>query len=169
MNARLLVTYDCPNHCALCCNKDKSGPKPEVVADIAAFKGLGMVLITGGEPLLYPYRLLDLIHELRRATKAKIIVYTAMAALHDTLEAIIHAADGITVTLHTQDDACDFFKFGNVKLPRNKSLRMNVFKGVQPPPMPKRWFMQREMIWMPHCPIPKGEVFWRLKNLWSQP
>ena len=94
MNARLLVTYDCPRSCPMCCNKDMSGPKPAILYDMDRLRGLRMVLITGGEPLLYPERLLRLIHELRMKTTCQIIVYTAITDAHYTLERIIRAADG---------------------------------------------------------------------------
>ena len=131
MNARLLVTYDCHRSCALCCNKDASGPKPAVTT-LKALVKYETILITGGEPLLYPYRLLDLIHDLKRITKAKIIVYTAMAENHEHLEAFIRAADGITLTLHTQEDATNFHGFSHRDLPRGKSNRLNIFEGVRP-------------------------------------
>jgi pyruvate-formate lyase-activating enzyme len=167
MNLRLLVTYDCPRSCAKCCNKAGRGPTP-AICDPSKLDQYAKILITGGEPLLYPDKLISLIMYLRSMTEAKIIVYTAMSANHDLLERIIHEADGMTLTLHDPADAQWFYGFSKQrKLPRGKLLRLNIFEGVRPL-VPKGWKIQPNMVWMDECKLPKGEVFERLGTPWHK-
>lgn len=58
---RLLFTKDCNRDCPGCCNKDWDLDHLPVCAD---FKPYDLVMITGGEPMLYPERLLKLIRKI---------------------------------------------------------------------------------------------------------
>ncbi len=155
---RLLVWPDCPRQCIGCCNKDWN------LADLPYcqpqdLKNAEMILVTGGEPLLYPTALYEIIKFVRKKSKAKIYVYTAhlidcMAALR-----ILKIADGMTVTLHTQSDLEPFLKFARMVEGMNKSLRLNVFRGVSFDKTLKEWNIKSDMIWLKECPLPKDEVF----------
>ena len=59
---RLLFTKDCNRNCPGCCNKDWDLDSLPVCTDFTPYD---LVMITGGEPMLYPERLLHLIRRIR--------------------------------------------------------------------------------------------------------
>jgi hypothetical protein len=139
-------------------------------------------MITGGEPMLYPSALMAFIGRWRALessqrywkanvwsapvmvnNRAELIVYTAN--LEDTAAAkqILKAVDGMTVTLHSQSDLTPFSSF-NYTIQRdfihNKSLRLNVFKGIEIPEYPlPLWDIKRGIVWQEDCPIPEDKLF----------
>lgn len=104
--ARLIVTYDCDRNCHGCCNKTGTVKAREIYS-VKALGGYKEVVITGGEPLLYPGKLLKFIKQLNKANRhCKVYIYTACLHLED-YDKILGFVDGITVTLHaeaTDDD-----------------------------------------------------------------
>ena len=166
MNVRLLVTLECERTCAKCCNRPGRGPRPKMVTS-RELADANMILLTGGEPLLFPVHLLTTIHMLRSLTNAKLIVYTAAINQGMLLTQVIEAADGITLTLHSQADADLFATWSRVyKPPRGKSLRLNVFKGIKYT-APKGWIVQDNMVWANKCTLPKNEIYRRYPKLWT--
>ena len=104
---------------------------------------------------------------------AKVYMYTAKTDFpHDLLITLLLKLDGITITLHEQTDVDSFVNFVKmlhkvygVSVPR--SLRMNVFKGVNIKPHKALikccgWKIKDNLTWQKECPLPKGEVFMRL-------
>jgi len=166
MKARLLVTYDCLKDCEGCCNKLWKGNPPQV---IESFDGYEEILITGGEPLLFPYKLWDLIDEIRKISKAKIYVYTSAGKNPVALMKTIKKSNGICLTLHDKKDADDFYAFLRIYAGfdfSGKSLRLNIFKGIGMPEI-TNWKIKRNVEWLENCPLPEGEVFLRLKEPWK--
>jgi pyruvate-formate lyase-activating enzyme len=171
MDARLICTYKCKKDCSGCCNKNWQGPKPKEVTHF----NYRMVMITGGEPLLFPVQVLHLCAEIREKSEAKIILYTALSKVGESLLYLAYNyIDGMTLTLHQQEDVApflvlnrEFLKFQSTKL-KDKLLRLNIFKGIT---LPKDtdlslWKIKKEIEWIKNCPLPEGEELLRLKELW---
>lgn len=95
---RLLVTTKCPNKCPMCCNNSWDFSKLPVVEHF----NYKEIMITGGEPLLFPEKLANLaesiktVQKLAYGNKGKLFLYTALA---DMLPNYIRYFDGV-VTLH---------------------------------------------------------------------
>lgn len=99
--ARLIVTYDCDRNCPGCCNKSGLVNAREIYS-VNALGGHKEVVITGGEPFLYPRKLLKFIKQLKKANRnCKVYIYTACLHLED-YDKILNLVDGITVTLHAE-------------------------------------------------------------------
>lgn len=162
MKLRLLLTEDCDRSCPGCCNKDWD---LDALGVCDSFDGYSEVLITGGEPMLYPDRVLTLIRKIRRHNPAtKIYVYTAKVDYTRAALEVLNAADGMTLTLHEPDDAkaLSVFDFElKPPLAAGKSLRLNVFNGIETPELFNDWKTKEDMEWVKDCPLPEGEIFAR--------
>lgn len=162
---KLLVTKKCLKNCPGCCNKDWD---LDALPNVKHFN-YDQILITGGEPLLFLPQLLDLCIKIREKSDTKIYIYTAMT---DGLLILYPFVDGFTITIHKQSDVIPFMIFSRIlnnfkKSPwLSKSLRLNVFKGIQLE-KPAHWKVRENIEWKKNCPLPKNEVFYRLKNLWE--
>lgn len=157
---RLLFTKDCEKNCKGCCNKDWD---LDSLLEVDHFN-YDEILITGGEPMLYPLSLIELVKKIRLRSGAKIILYTAKC--NNVLIKIIEKyLDGVTVTLHEQSDVQFFKKLNkrmlNDKIFLNKFLRLNIFKNIK---LPKNinlslWKIKKNIEWVKNCPLPKNEEF----------
>jgi len=165
---RLLITKKCNRHCEGCCNKDWDLEKLPICK---SFKGYDEIILTGGEPMLFPNLVIDIINKIRIENPlAKIYMYTAFIFTVRSLE-ILNLLDGITVTLHTQSDVKKFKWFNNHLFfsTKNfyKSLRLNIFNGIK---LSKyinlnNWQVKKNIKWIKNCPLPKDEVFMRLGEI----
>lgn len=94
---RLLVTTKCPNKCPMCCNNSWDFSKLPVVEHF----NYKEIMITGGEPLLFPEKLANLaesiktVQKLAYGNKGKLFLYTALA---DMLPNYIRYFDGVVYT-----------------------------------------------------------------------
>lgn len=181
---RLLVTAECPRHCALCCNNRFDFDKIPIVENIG---GYDEVSITGGEPMLFPMRTYKLIESIRKSEEytgkhTVIYIYTAQfPSVPDPVAIdIFRHFDGICFTPHDERGVWDFVKLNNIVnfIKNDKiSLRLNIFQDVRPlfrkingfrgtieENYPK--WMVKKMKWIKDCPVPEGEDFRRIKNLW---
>ena len=95
---RLLVTTKCPNKCPMCCNNSWDFSKLPVVEHF----NYKEIMITGGEPLLFPEKLANLaesiktVQKLAYGNKGKLFLYTALA---DMLPNYIRYFDGVVYTI----------------------------------------------------------------------
>ena len=155
---RLLLWEDCNRKCPGCCNKDWDLTKLPVCWDFSPYKE---ILLTGGEPMLYPAWVAEIIRHIRSQTNASIYMYTAETCYAEDLVSILYLLDGITVTLHSQWDVQPFLYFAAiVKNMENKSRRVNVFEGVNLT-IPEDWEAKTDVRWIKNCPLPDNEVFMR--------
>lgn len=183
---RLIVTRKCPRQCPGCCNKDYTHVDKIDLWEVIKYDEL---YITGGEPMLFPdkvERIIDAIRVLK--PEMKIYIYTAQYSVpFDRGKHLTSAkqfrcftkADGVTYTLHTDDDAIAF-RYLNVhmtegtyrtrykKLFTGKSLRLNWFKDCTLPDDIdlSLWQVTKDKEWVEHCPIPDGEDLRELTTLW---
>lgn len=157
---RLLLTEECDRNCPKCCNKKFNLKSLPVCKDYTKFD---QCCITGGEPMLKP----GLIKSVTQIIKSKkwmpIYLYTAKIDNIEATLSVLFFLDGITLTLHEQKDV-EKFTYFNALLPSriNKSLRLNIFKGIKIPNQDYgKWKIKENITWQENCPLPKNETFMR--------
>lgn len=138
------------------------------------------IMITGGEPMLYPKnmrRLLEAIREIvwQMGRETKIYLYTSRTEWYYADEFIRKGLiDGIVVAPHSRDDLMYFRKLNNELLKyrygkyHECSLRLKVFPEVRDvlPDNLNRWQVDYAE-WIENCPLPDGEDFRRVAELWT--
>lgn len=163
---RLLMCNECNRNCNGCCNKGWDLDRLPVCLN---FIGYDLIMLTGGEPMLRPNVVKYAIEVIREVNPhAKIIMYTAyrqdpMAVVH-----MLDRLDGITITLHEQEDLEPFLNLcelivstGRKEKFAGKSLRLNVFSNVKIDKMIDGWEVKDNIQWIKNCPLPEGETFMR--------
>ena len=171
MQLRLLLWDDCNRHCPGCCNKDWDLDALPVCSDFTPFE---MIILTGGEPMLYPGQIDQVIDEIVAQTRTPIAIYSAKT---DCVEAYLHLVNrhlmgeinllGFTITLHSQADVKPWQQLAYLLDPahRHLSLRLNVFKGIDISKADTRgWKVKRDMVWLKNCPLPTNETFMRWRG-----
>ena len=166
---RLLLTEECNRNCPGCCNNDWDLSTLPIETD---FTGYDEILITGGEPMLYPGKVILTAIDIRNQNPdARIYVYTAKTDKLDPLIGVMATTDGLTITLHHQNDVVPFLAFESFIQHEsiladirdtNKSLRLNVFAGISIPEISWIWEVKKDMVWIENCSLPEGEVFKKL-------
>ncbi len=169
MKLRLLLFEECNRKCKGCCNKDWD---LKALSKINSFRGFDEILLTGGEPMLYPQLVIDTIKRIRKENSTtKIYMYTAHSRNLIKNLNILYNLDGIVITLHNQQDVEPFIFFVNIlqilglfyKKPSRKSLRVNIFKGININISKlTMWKVKNNMTWIKKCPLPENEVFMKL-------
>jgi len=169
---RLLVTLMCPRACEGCCNKQWN---IDVLPTVFNFKDYKEIIITGGEPMMFYPQVKDLVGIIRTENKeVRIFVYTATYSVFKLLE-LAQLVDGVTISLHDKIDAIrfsDFFAYWSYNPGhRNKSMRLNAFKGTISQSDKFRfiregWQVKSDIVWLEDCPLPENEEFRRMAALW---
>lgn len=167
---RLLLWENCDRDCDGCCNKGFDLPNLPVCG---SYKGYDLIMLTGGEPMLYPDRLKTVIGEIRKETDARIALYTAKTDNVDALIEIADLLDGLTVTLHDPSDVAPFLAFDDrfawhrinrgLTKKREQTFRLNVFSEVKiiHGEITTKWNIKDNIEWIKDCPLPVGEVLMR--------
>jgi hypothetical protein len=131
------------------------------------FREYGEIILTGGEPLLYPEVLLDEIERIQKRTMAFIYMYTACTTKPKAFMYVMRKIHGCTLTLHTQEDVRNFYNFQHhidlfYRQLKYKSMRLAVRKGITLSDVSHYWNVN---YWEPMevCPVPQGEVFMKLR------
>lgn len=124
--ARLLITKNCVHNCKYCCNKYTSIMKDMIeIKDLNEINGMDEYIITGGEPLLFPSKVILIIKTLREKNPlAKFYLYTTIMIDYSKMCEIISLLDGVHFTLHEESDLKDFFNFS-----RFQDLVLRLFKN----------------------------------------
>lgn len=164
---RLLITKNCDKNCVGCCNKDWNLDSLPICTDFSRYDE---IILTGGEPLLYPSLVSNLLYQIRKSNqKCKLYLYTAKSSPY--LSNIINheLIDGVVLTLHNESDVKPFYSLDHFLIRSGLthpkiSLRLNVFKGIEVQSS-LLWKVKRDMEWIKDCPLPVNEVFMKLKNL----
>lgn len=164
---RLIVTSKCNRTCEGCCNKDYD---LESLPIVESYEGYEIIMLSGGEPMLYPEKLEALIKEIREQNStAKIYLYTALVDNVAASLTILELVDGLTLTLHDERDINPFYEFSfciTLNSVNTKTLRLNVFSGITTGynNYHNKWIIKDNMEWIKNCPLPDGEVLMQLKN-----
>lgn len=173
---RLLLFSECNRTCPGCCNNDFNLPSLPVVE---SYVGYDEIILTGGEPMLRPDLIIKTVGDIRNElfqswleTKGESLVSTPiyMNTARPTrayeLLTVLHWLDGITLTLHEPYDVAPFQVLNEfiLRLPtQGKSLRLNVFKGIDLSGIDlARWQVKDNIEWIVDCPLPEDEAFMRL-------
>jgi organic radical activating enzyme len=159
---RLLLFTDCDRNCPGCCNKDWD---LDALPECTSYEGYDEIMITGGEPLLKPALVRDVISQIRQQNPvARIYIYTAKLFPASAAMEILEMVDGMTVTLHEQADVKQWVFF-HAGIPDDlffwRSLRLNVFKGIDLQVGDGGWSTKYNLEWRKDCPLPADEVFMR--------
>lgn len=174
---RLLVTTECPNKCPMCCNNSWDFDKLPVVKHL----DYDEIMITGGEPLLFISKMYALINAIKNIHPVlypgkeipKIYIYTSRCSMYVLLS--VWNADGFVLTPHNKQDVGFFIKFNDFLLSSSqkvngKSLRLNLFKDIRemlPEDIDLSLWKVKDIEWIKDCPVPQGEDFRRLPELWT--
>ncbi len=159
---RLLLWETCHKNCEGCCNKDWNLDALPTVTE-SVLKSANIVMLTGGEPMLYPARVLDTIRWVRKVSNAEIYVYTAKVSVPEA-KYVLASSDGMTVSLHHPSDIEPFLFFAHNCNYLQRSNRVNIFQGVPLAldKVPSGWYCKSNIEWVKDCPLPQDEVFVRL-------
>lgn len=172
---RLLVTTDCPNKCPMCCNNSWNFDELPRVRDF----DYDEVMITGGEPLLFPGKVEELARSIRTLNPImypeedtpKVYIYTSIAHWSPVTK-VLGSIDGIVITPHDKKAVEDFILLNSILKGGTKcSLRLNLFKNIRdmlPKDIDLSMWKVKDMEWIKDCPVPKGEDFRRLPELWHE-
>jgi len=104
--------------------------------DLRSLKDYDVLMLTGGEPMLYPDRIIKIARILRKvAPHAQIFLYTALHKNDHDLERVLSHVDGVQFSLHKEANEKDieqFQAFQNVanKWKGSKSFRLYVDKAM---------------------------------------
>lgn len=108
---RLLITMKCGRNCYYCCNKSAALLEKAVPArNLDGLEQYREIMITGGEPMLYPLRTLAIVKELyAKYQDARLYLYTALydAAIVQMLPML----SGIQYSLHAASSLFDIRLF----------------------------------------------------------
>jgi len=172
---RLILWEDCNRNCSGCCNKDWDIKNLPVCTD---FTGYDEILLTGGEPMLYPDKVEKIIREICKQARncrhwPNVYMYTAELSKPQELQDLFYGyLDGVTITLHEPNDFLLFKDFSKLfYYPlwiENYSFRLNVFKEVGKLDLSedilKYWKIKENIEWIKNCPLPDGETLMRWKE-----
>jgi hypothetical protein len=185
--ARLITTMACNRSCDYCCNKyDSLLSKAIDIPTLAPILDSDVICLTGGEPMLYPSKLISIIRELRDAshrlmTQQKIYLYSASFYCPDfmySLRDLIPFVDGIHFTLHAKSNVNDIMGFDALQAAikeykmfselGSKTFRAYIAPDIKLPVtiQPNLWSRLEIKPWIPEekCPLPPNETLYRLQE-----
>jgi len=159
--ARVVMSFKCNRKCKGCCNQIMDFD--HILAKVEEIKGYEQVFITGGEPMLYPDRLIEIINILKRNGNQKIFLYTAWPYPKKTFLKILKMLDGVTLTLHAHLDRYMFIDNGydKMKFP-GKEMRVKAF-SVKNFEVTGDWKVIPTK-WISDCPMPPDEDLYVLSE-----
>ncbi len=183
---RLVVTYDCIRDYAMCCNKLDDYP-PEKVKSVnenflpQALESYDEIVVTGGEPVMFHSKLIELSKQINLAGCIKSYVNTAMTSIDiDEFNSLCAHFDGVTMTIHDQDALEEFFalvvqincSWAMHWLYQDTSLRVNIFKDICMSSndwslISRFWDVKKDYVWKNYCSLPKHETLLKLEDLWK--
>lgn len=175
MKARVIVTLKCNRNCENCCNKEDVFYQHKILTNPNDLLTYDKIMITGGEPMLIPEKVIEFINWLiDKDYKGKIYLYTALYnnKLRRFYGRILSMIDGFQFTVHNEatDKEIDelkqlsesYFLNGERNRSWSKSYRLAIderlydrydFSNIDF----KNWTVVRKMKWLTNAPLPKGE------------
>ena len=161
---RLVLFPECNRKCKGCVNDNYN---MNLLPMEVRFEDYDVVMITGGEPMLKPKQVAMQAIEIKRQNPdAKVYVQTAKVDDVIATVGVLQFVDGLTLTLHHQQDRWNAYRLTAFmkELNLNKSMRCNTVKGRVYSDLPylsdAGWIM-KEIDWKDDCPLPEGEVLKR--------
>lgn len=177
--ARILITEKCNRNCSGCCNTYerimKSAQYLDTLTELP--KDLKEIMITGGEPMLFPQKTERITKELRKIyPQAKIYLYSSL--YNKNLENIISLLDGFQYTIHEGAIERDLLLLDNLQELlkehrqdwKEKSFRLYIDDRVDLPVriMPhiwdratiSTWLTEEELLDLQPDGLPKGEALY---------
>lgn len=177
---RLLVTSTCNRKCAGCCNKEwdlQSLP----ISNLSELSEFDELIITGGEPLLFPEETVGLAASVKKLyPHIKIYLYTAhVTAFWETFmrfktEKNLEFFDGFHITIHEDASEIEIDTLRQLQLFhyifKEKSMRLQIFPDVNHriTIYPRFWKRITFNPWIENCPLPQNEVFAQYSNLFKR-
>lgn len=169
--ARLIMTFDCNRRCANCCNTYTSIMSNAIhihnVSQLAPFD-FDQVIITGGEPMLYPDRVIGIAQQ---ASKQGSDVYLYTALYVPETATILKLVKGVHYTLHAplrKDDLRGFYTFQNIISRWTGSYRLYIDPNIKHKIVidPSAWARVEVKPWLlkGECPLPTGEELFILDS-----
>lgn len=172
--ARLIITLDCNRKCHYCCNTPEMLASATHIKDLSVLKDYDEICITGGEPLLYPDRVIE-ISKVLKTYKNKIYLYTAAS---NNIRRVINTGciDGIHFTLHETGSVVDFYDIQSVAescdcYHNDISFRAFILKNVPYSNIfiaPNVWARLEIKSWVDDCPLPENETLFILDENYGQ-
>jgi len=163
--ARIILWFDCNRKCLNCCNEyDSIIGKGEKISSFDGLEQYDEFLLTGGEPMLHPSRLINIINIIRdKYPGKKIYLYTALFT--QVMPSIIPLVDGIHFTLHSPVNDVDIFGFEAIQIASShypeKSFRAYIDPRIEKSIhlYPSAWKRLEVKPWLleGECPLPDGE------------
>lgn len=168
--ARLLLWKDCNRKCPGCCNTYQSLMDQMKPIRLEGLKDFDVICLTGGEPMLYPNRLISIIKRLKIINPtAKIYLYTAL--YKPSIESIIPLIDGLQFSIHypaSSKDVLEFVAMQYLLVNKNGSYRSFIDNRVLSsiPILPAVWTRLEIKPWIKEgdCPLPKDEQLFLLEQ-----
>lgn len=167
--ARVITTFKCGRNCKNCCNKE-SLQDVEKLDSLDSILGCEEIMITGGEPLLIPQKVIYLLSSISRNPifTGSLYLYSALynPRLFEYYQVILGLVDGFQFTLHYEAGDKEVMELKELSecgvLPKGKSLRLSIdsrlydnydFSNIDF----SAWGSVRKMQWKENCPLPLGE------------
>ena len=127
-SARVITTFECNRNCPYCSNNYESLISQGREEDNLNFiEDYDEIILTGGEPMLYPEQIIDLVIKIREI-KSDIIIYLYTANYKFLLERLIGLIDGITYTLH---ERCSFKDVENFQVVQQMAMEFSYDKSFR--------------------------------------
>lgn len=132
--ARVIVTLNCNRKCPGCCNINL--PEHRKVSTDEELMGYQEIVITGGEPMMIPGKVLEFINRMwEKGYRGKMYLYTSFWNGKGISKEILKELDGLTFTFHaecTDEDIIALKNLSNSGILQNKdfSSRLIIDKRV---------------------------------------
>ena len=161
--ARVMLTQTCPRDCDECCNKYSTTIESlETLKDRAALLNFDEIMLTGGEPMLYPGYVLEVATWLKNNGK-KVYLYTTMWA-YWLGEELLDVLDGVHYTCHhpfSGDDPHNLHDFFEDIRGRDGSYRLTLDPAIDKPVSlePASLSQIKVLEWIKDCPLPEEKLY----------
>jgi pyruvate-formate lyase-activating enzyme len=134
--------------------------------------GYEEVLLTGGEPMLAPERVIEFAQEARKYNpNCRIYLYTALCPWNPIMHKVIEAVDGVHFALHapaSDEDIMGFqFMQSLAKEYPDKSFRLHFDADLDIPISlnPSVWDRIESKPWLIDCPVPENETLYFIESM----
>ena len=182
--ARVIITLACHRACDGCCNHMPVFSQHRKIADISVVASYRDILLTGGEPMLYPRQTLALVKYLKAHTPARVYLYSAFyePAEQALWQDLLASLDAFQFTLHAEAQDDDIAALGELcalaAAPHpGRSFRLSIDRRLYAHHDLSGldlggWDVVRKMAWIVDAPLPPGEDLFLLTarpDRWTPP